>query len=68
MDRPNTSTQWNKNALQKGKQAIIVDTLKHSMNNHIHVQKLHYPNLNLIYGFYITEMLRTENAFLHGHF
>jgi hypothetical protein len=62
MDRSNTSTQWNKNALQKGKQAMTVDTEKHSMKNHIHLHRLHSPNLKLIYGFYVTETVRTENA------
>jgi hypothetical protein len=60
--RTATSTQWNKNALQKGKQAMMVDTEKHTMKNHIHMHRLHNPNLMLIYGFYILEMVRTENA------
>jgi len=62
MDRTNTSTQWNKNALLKGKKAMMVDKEKHSMKNHIHIHRLHNPNLKLIYGFYILEMVRTENA------
>ena len=62
MDRTNTSTQRNKNALQMGKQAMMVDTEKHSMKNYIHICRLHNPNLKLINGSYITETVRTENA------
>jgi len=40
----------------------MADTEKHSLKNHIHTHRLHNPNLKLIYGFYFTETVRTENA------